>query len=378
MTIRVQTLADGKIRIRLQPELGKVRRLMTIFAVVAGIFASSFFVRISPWAGLLGLVPFFLIAGGMHWLQKKFAKPIEMMLDPENRKLSGPKLDYTFPHVGYLALDGYKRVTRSRGTNTQNSNVARVVRLSFVGKEADEAELGERQREVDARPESYTRDAPPPPGDGDVLLPFGSYAMSRTLCRELGHAMNLPLMDLTSVPARLLDADEQGGGLDALRDAMDVHVKAGPPPSGIRRKERADSFVLSHAPSALWLRALGFMGFSGMGLVLFVCSGLKLYIGIWPLLLSLLLLGRTRWTITPEGVSTDATWLGITISRRFFAYDDLEDVSAAAGKEQPCVRLVVGDNTHRIVVPRMEMAQYLAVAALNPPTRERDGGSPYR
>ena len=77
-------------------------------------------------------------------------------------------------------------------------------------------------------------------------------------------------------------------------------------------------------------------------------------------------------------MTTSYTLFGFARKKKFFSYDELEDVSAASERDRQYVRLTGNGETQRVIVPRLEMANYLAACALNPPKRERVPASPYR
>jgi len=379
MSLLVSTEEDERVRIRFDPSLAALEPLLILATVMAIGFGLFTLLKGGPlWSAVMAFFPVLFLLGFLRMLKRRHARPVEFLLDAKNRKLRGPAVDYTFPHVGYLVLDSYTAHHRGNPYMNQGAHDATIFRLSFVGKQANAEELAERVLEIEARPKQFEKGAPPVPGDGDLLMAQGPYALGRALAREGGLGLNLPLMDLTSTPPRLIDVDEQATTLEGLLATRGGKGDPGPAPRGVHRRDRPGEIRLGHAASSLPLRLFGAVACVGSALVFYVCSGSALYIGIWPLFLMLLLMGATRWRITPEGVTTSSTWLGIAVSSKFFSYDELEDVSAASERDRQYVRLTGNGETQRVIVPRLEMANYLAACALNPPKRERVPASPYR
>jgi len=379
MSLVVSAEPDERVRIRFDPSLAALKPLLIMATVMAIGFALFTLLKGGPlWSAAMAFFPMLFLLGFLRLLKRRHVQPVEFMLDAKERKLTGPEVDYTFPHVGYLVLDSYTAHQRGSTTMSQGARDATIFRLSFVGKEANAEELAERVREIEARPEYFEKGAPAAPGDGDVLMPRGPYALGRALAREGGLGLNLPLMDLSSKPPRLFDVDEQATTLEGLLATRGGMGDPGPAPRGVHRRDRPGEIRLGHAASSLPLRLFGVVASIGSALMFYLCSGGALYIGIWPLFLMLLLMGATRWIITPEGVTTSSTWLGIAVSNKFFSYDELEDISAASERDRHYVRLTANGETQRVIVPRLEMANYLAACALNPPEREREPTSPYR
>jgi hypothetical protein len=304
----------------------------------------------------------------------KHAKPVRFEIDPERRKLSGPDVEFEFPEQGYLALDSFFVVaTNSR----RQGSSRRVVRLSWVDGSATDAELRAREEEIAGRPNRYRRkNRPALPGGGRLVASGLPYGLARVMARELGRSLGLRLIDLTSRPARRFEPGEQELDLESLREAQGARIDLAAPPRSIRRSERPGVVSLRFAASSLWARVFILFALLAMGLVLYVCSGLNVYAGALPVLMSLLAFTGIRWQITPEGISSATTWFGLSLGTKFFSYAELSDISAP--QNERVMRLVVTDAIHRVVLPSRAMVDYLVAAALNPPEYEGAQPGPYR
>ncbi|NOY91021.1 MAG: hypothetical protein GXP55_07385 [Deltaproteobacteria bacterium] len=380
MSLEVRPEDDGHIRIRFAASFEGLKPIFGVaLAVGVGFALFALSGRAPRWSTIVGFFPATFLWIALRRLKRTQGAPVEFVLAPADRKLTGPSGDYTFAHVGHLVLDSYTR-RGSRGGG-QGRSVFTIYRLSFLPQEPSEEALAALSAEVDARPKTQALGAPPkPPRDADVLMARGPYSLGRALARELGHALDLPLMDLTSSPPRIFEPEDQQGALEALRGAHASLSSPSEPPRGVGRRDRQGETCLRHAATPASLRFTGAALFLGASLVFYVCSGGALYIAFWPLLLALLVVGgSTRWKITPEGVETSSRWFGIPLGpARFFGYDELRDVSATEDKRGVCVRLVTEDATHRVAAPRVEMAEYLAACALHPPERSAPHPGPYR
>jgi len=155
----------------------------------------------------------------MQRAKRRSLRPVEFLLDAAERKLTGPDVDYTFPQVRYLALDSY---TAQRPKRTPDPT---IFRLSFVDKEADvhEEQLLEHTRQLVAPPKKQAKVAPPAPADGDLLIVQEPYELARTLARECSIALDLPLLDLTSNPPRLVGVEQQKTTLEGRQVTLEHH-----------------------------------------------------------------------------------------------------------------------------------------------------------
>lgn len=380
MSIAVMRSDEDHVRLEFQPDLGKLFGFAKLVALLFGAVGVAI-LFLSTGRGGCGLLGALLPAAlwfGLRAFERRRGPTLAFEISIPERTLRVPAVlgapgrTYTFGHVGYVSLDAYTHVA---GTSNHRSSL-RVTRLSFVGRECDEAELKERRQEIEARPPS-SKHVPPPPGDGDLLVHSLPYAVARALGRELRHAFGFSVVDFTSAPPRVFPPDAPDYDLSALRAAANLPAPA-EPPRGVRRRESPECVVLSYAPSSLGLRIAVLAGLPLLAAVFFLCSGGKLYIALWPLLLGLLVVGRVRVEITPEGVTTAGTWLGMAVGRSFLAYDALTDISASTGKDYPCLRLTADGETKQVTAPNMDVARYLAACALYPPERPRPATGPYR
>ena len=77
-------------------------------------------------------------------------------------------------------------------------------------------------------------------------------------------------------------------------------------------------------------------------------------------------------------MTTSYTLFGFARKKKFFSYDELEDVSAATVGGKHTVRLTTHGKTESFMVPRVEVGNYLVACALEPPKRERLPATAYR
>jgi len=374
VSLHLNVQRDGRLGIAYRPPIEKFRRFLYGAALIQFLFWIAMVALMGfPW----WFAPIGLVLPSFLWLAFRLMgrkmRGIQFWIDPAARTLEGPDLDFHFGQAGYLVLDSYQ--IRRRNAGGDGPRLTRIHRLSFVeGEQGDDTQ--ERvEEEIAQRPRTYPRrEQPPLPADGAVLIPNGPYAFERAVARECGRAMGFSLLDMTTTPGRSISPPDQAQTLKALRRSHEVDAQPGAAPRGIRRREGPGEISLSFAANSLWIRILMLLMLGFMGVVLYVCGGLKPGPPLILVPFALLMPLASRWRITPEGIETLSTWFGITSSGNFISYEDVVRVRA----EGRYLELVTNDETRRVATARPKVAQYLALSLLNPPEREPVETSAYR